>query len=96
MPSTNLLSDTNAEHWTSLSDVPEVGGFESSTGPPDELTNILQTFTDHNFAEMDRVISWDDFNFEAVSSHLTQGAPVPASSGWAPEIYGYAPGERRC
>lgn len=95
VPGTNYLSDKNGEHWTSSSDVPEPGVFDNSTGPPDELSNILQTFTDHNFAEMDRVISWDDFNFEAMPSHLTQIPPMQASSDWTPEIHGYVAGERR-
>jgi hypothetical protein len=66
----NLLSDPTAQHWPSTSGVPDVGGFGVFKGPPDELTSILQTFTDQDFAEMDRVISWDDFNFEEMPSHF--------------------------
>lgn len=88
-PGRNILSDGNPEHWTPSSDVPESRGSKSSTEPQDELSDILQTLTDQNYAVMDRVISLDDFNFDAASYDLAQMPTVPASSDWAPEIYGY-------
>ncbi|OBT57511.1 hypothetical protein VE04_01606 [Pseudogymnoascus sp. 24MN13] len=88
-PGRNILSDENPQHWTPSSDVPESRGSKSSTEPQDELSNILQTLTDQSYAVMDRVISLDDFNFDAASYDLAQMPTVPASSDWAPEIYGY-------
>lgn len=89
VPSRNMLSDENPEHWTPSSNVLESRGSKSSTEPQDELSNILQTLTDHSYAVMDRVISLDDFNFDAISHDLEQIPTAPANSDWTPEIYGY-------
>ena len=42
----------------------------TGTGAPDELSNILRSLGNEQFMEMDRVISYDDFNFEGISSHV--------------------------
>ena len=38
---------------------------------------------------MDRIISLDDFKFDAASYNLAQIPPATANSDWASEIYGY-------
>lgn len=47
-----------------------------ATGMPDELPDILQSLTDQQYMEMDRVISFDDFQFTPFTSQL---ADVPPS-----------------
>ncbi|OBT78311.1 hypothetical protein VF21_03021 [Pseudogymnoascus sp. 05NY08] len=95
VPSRNILSDENPEHWTPSPDVLESRGSKSSTEPQDELSNILQTLTDQSYAVTDRVISLDDFNFDAMSNDLEQIPPALANSDWTPDIYGYVAREHQ-
>ncbi|KAF7546542.1 hypothetical protein G7046_g9271 [Stylonectria norvegica] len=82
-PGVTSSGENGAANWASPSNVSEARMSNGSKGP-DELSNIIRTLTDQRFMEMDRVISFDDFNFESLPSQLPGIPPPPAGSGWTP------------
>lgn len=71
---------TNGEEsWTSPSQAPWVAS--SMYSEPSQLPSILQSLTDQRFIEMDRVISFNDFNFEPVPAQMPQ-MPPSMGDGW--------------
>ncbi|CAM1501373.1 Fc.00g105350.m01.CDS01 [Cosmosporella sp. VM-42] len=84
-PGVASSGENGPANWASPSNVSDARASNSSKGP-DELSNIIQTLTDQRFMEMDRVISFDDFNFESMSGQLSGIPPTAAGSGWTPDF----------
>ncbi|RDL33355.1 uncharacterized protein BP5553_08794 [Venustampulla echinocandica] len=72
--------DTGEGNWTSTIQAP--GAASAMCGESDELPSILQSLTDQRFIEMDRVITFNDFNFEPISTQISQMPPPPMNNGW--------------
>lgn len=86
-PLVSSLSDNSGGNWASPPAMPPTTR-QRSFKRPDDLSDILQTFSDERFLEMDRVICFDDFNFEVEAGQM--GDPSGSGIGWNSGMNGWA------
>lgn len=89
-PPVGSLNESVPRNWTSPPDMTNTRTSANVTRP-DDLSDILQTLTDERFMELDRVITFDDFNFDVETERL-DNTSLSGGTDWNSNMQGWSTG----
>lgn len=87
-PAVGSLNESVPSNWTSPPDMTNTR-ISPNVTRPDDLSDILQTLTDERFMELDRVIAFDDFNFDVETERL-DNTSLSGGTGWNSTMQGWS------